>query len=53
MKALITGGTGFVGRALTVRLIADGHTVRVLTRNTPGLRVSLPSATAMKPAPAS
>ena len=36
MKALITGGTGFVGRALTVRLIADGHTVRVLTRNTPG-----------------
>jgi len=33
MKALITGGTGFVGRALTARLLADGNAVRVLSRN--------------------
>lgn len=33
MKALVTGATGFIGRALTNRLVADGHEVRVLVRN--------------------
>lgn len=33
MNVFITGGTGFVGRALVLRLRRDGHTVTVLTRN--------------------
>lgn len=32
MKVLVAGGTGFIGRALTGALGADGHAVRVLTR---------------------
>lgn len=32
-KILITGGTGVLGRALTPRLIARGHTVRVMSRS--------------------
>lgn len=31
MKILITGGTGFVGSALTRRLLADGHRVTILS----------------------
>ena len=30
---LISGGTGLVGKALTKRLITDGHEVRILSRN--------------------
>jgi nucleoside-diphosphate-sugar epimerase len=30
MKVFVTGGTGFLGHALTPRLIADGHEVTVL-----------------------
>ncbi len=37
MHVLVTGGTGFVGRALCPRLAADGHDVTVLTRS-PGVR---------------
>lgn len=33
MKIAITGGTGFVGRALTSELINDGHEVYILSRN--------------------
>ena len=33
MKIFITGGTGFVGRALTTRLLQDGHQVTILTRS--------------------
>ncbi|HUL20537.1 MAG TPA: TIGR01777 family oxidoreductase [Thermodesulfobacteriota bacterium] len=33
MKILITGGTGFVGSQLTVRLIQDGNEVTILTRS--------------------
>lgn len=32
MKAVIAGGTGFIGTALTERLLADGWQVTVLTR---------------------
>jgi uncharacterized protein (TIGR01777 family) len=33
MKILMTGGTGFVGKQLTSRLIQDGHAVTILTRS--------------------
>jgi uncharacterized protein (TIGR01777 family) len=32
MKVFVTGGTGLIGRALVKRLLADGHDVTVLTR---------------------
>lgn len=36
MKTIaVTGGTGFVGRALTRALLAAGHSVRVITRRKP------------------
>jgi nucleoside-diphosphate-sugar epimerase len=34
VKALVTGATGFLGSRLVRRLIADGHTVSVLSRGT-------------------
>ncbi|MCA1055621.1 TIGR01777 family oxidoreductase [Rossellomorea aquimaris] len=33
MKIAITGGTGFVGQAVTAELLAHGHEVIILTRN--------------------
>lgn len=32
MKILVTGGTGFIGKALCIRLLRDGHAVAVLSR---------------------
>ena len=32
-KILITGGTGFIGRALTARLIAENNEVTILSRH--------------------
>src|SRR4051812_41781424 len=32
VKALVTGGAGFLGRAIVDRLIADGHTVTAASR---------------------
>ena len=39
MKVLVTGGTGFLGRALVERLVARGDSVLVLARRVPGERV--------------
>jgi nucleoside-diphosphate-sugar epimerase len=33
---LVTGGTGFIGAALVLRLLAEGHRVRVLDNNSRG-----------------
>ena len=32
MKVFITGGTGFLGAALTEKLLAEGHLVTILSR---------------------
>ncbi len=42
MRVIITGGTGLIGRALTVSLAADGHEVIVLTRD-PARATGLPA----------
>ena len=33
MKVFITGGTGFLGAALTEGLLAEGHSVTILSRS--------------------
>lgn len=43
MKILLTGGTGLIGRALIDALLADGHEIKVLTRNPDSARDVLPS----------
>lgn len=44
MRYLITGGTGFIGRALCASLLADAHELTVLTRDTASARKRLPEA---------
>ena len=43
MKVFITGGTGFLGAALTEKLLSEGHLVTILTRssNTSAMRPGL------------
>ena len=36
MKVLITGGTGFVGKQLSARLVQDGNEITILTRSLKG-----------------
>lgn len=47
MNYLITGGTGFIGAALVQSLLADGHTVTVLTRSARPGRPSLEFITSL------
>ena len=42
MKLFVTGGTGFIGRALIRRLANQGHEVQVLTRRPEKLTVAIP-----------
>jgi len=48
MKVLITGGAGFIGSHLTERLLAGGHTVRVLDNLSTGKRENLPVSAAVE-----
>lgn len=41
MHVLVTGATGFIGRALTLRLEAEGHAVSAWVRNPAAARASL------------
>ncbi len=42
-KYLVTGGTGFIGRAVTMSMVRNGYTVRVLDNNSRGNIESLKS----------
>ncbi len=42
---LVTGGNGFIGRALTETLLREGYQVRILTRRTPTTQPANPSVT--------
>jgi len=45
MRVLITGGSGFIGRAVTRALLAQGHSVTVLTRDRARAGKVLPTGT--------
>ena len=47
---LVTGGAGFIGSHLSVRLVRDGHAVRVLDNLSTGLRSNLDVIRAAAPA---
>lgn len=42
MRVLVTGGAGFIGSALSRRLLADGHTVAVVDNLSTGKRANVP-----------
>ena len=46
MKAVITGGAGFLGQKLARALLSDGHEVRLLVRNPQAVPADLPVAIA-------
>ena len=41
MRVLVTGATGFVGHALVMRLLSEGHQVVAVSRSTEGARERL------------
>ncbi len=43
MRIVVTGGTGFIGRALVDELLTNSHIVTVLSRNATDARVLLPT----------
>lgn len=45
---LITGGNGFIGSALTDRLLQEGYQVRILTRKTPKVQPANPAVSLVK-----
>lgn len=45
MKILLTGASGFLGRAITERLAADGHTLLALSRSPKRAQAALPRLT--------
>ena len=49
MKALVTGATGFIGRALSERLVGDGVELRVLARDP--RRLAVPANVTLAPLP--
>ncbi|MFB3779149.1 MAG: TIGR01777 family oxidoreductase [Bryobacteraceae bacterium] len=58
MKITVTGGTGFIGRRLVKRLLADRHSVHVLVREAktgfgPDVRCSIWNAYTIEPVPES
>ncbi|MBL8256764.1 MAG: TIGR01777 family oxidoreductase [Pseudoxanthomonas mexicana] len=44
MHVLLTGGTGFIGRALCLHLLQTGHTLSVLTRDPVHARTRVPAS---------
>ncbi|RUR41348.1 TIGR01777 family oxidoreductase [Vreelandella populi] len=44
MRVLITGGSGFVGQRLCEKLLAQGHSVQVVSRHPDRVREKLPQA---------
>lgn len=44
MVVAVTGATGFVGKQLVEVLMAEGHEVRILTRNAVAARLAMPRA---------
>lgn len=49
MKIVIAGGSGFLGKALTARLLEAGHTIGILSRNPSNAKQSLPNQVAIEP----
>jgi hypothetical protein len=49
MKIVVTGGTGFVGRALLARLVSEHHEVVALTRTPASQRAGLPERVTVAP----
>jgi dTDP-glucose 4,6-dehydratase/UDP-glucose 4-epimerase len=48
MRYLVTGGTGFLGRAIVTKLLGQGHYVKVLDNNFRGKPSMLPSSLSLE-----